>query len=57
MLLTIDNKSKIKIGREFFLFFYVKNYNNVIENKQKTRREITSTIVVMNGFATTAGSR
>ena len=28
----------------------------MIENKQKIRSEITSTMVVMNGLATTAGS-
>ena len=34
-----------------------KNYKSAIENAQKIKSESTSTMVVMNGFATTAGSR
>ena len=37
--------------------YFFKFYNNATENAQKIRSDSTSTIVVMNGFATTAGSR
>ena len=37
--------------------YFYEFYNNATEKLQKIMSEITSTIVVINGFATTAGSK